>query len=69
MAQKIKTVGIVGAGFMGCQIASRAAVFGFTVRMFDLNPDVLPPRRQPRRPIPICILATTRARPPRRKAG
>ena len=41
MAQTIKTVGIVGAGFMGCQIASRAAVFGFTVRMFDLNPDVL----------------------------
>lgn len=41
MAEKIKTIGIVGAGFMGCQIASRAAVFGYTVRMFDVKPDVL----------------------------
>lgn len=41
MAQKIKTVGIVGAGFMGCQIASRAAVFGYTVRMFDVKPEML----------------------------
>lgn len=41
MTEKIKTVGIVGAGFMGCQIASRAAVFGYTVRMFDVKPDVL----------------------------
>jgi 3-hydroxybutyryl-CoA dehydrogenase len=41
MAQKIKTVGIVGAGFMGAQIASRAAVFGYTVRMFDVKPEVL----------------------------
>jgi 3-hydroxybutyryl-CoA dehydrogenase len=41
MAEKIKTVGIVGAGFMGCQIASRAAVFGYTVRMFDVKPEIL----------------------------
>jgi len=41
MTQKIKTVGIVGAGFMGSQIASRAAVFGYTVKMFDVKPEVL----------------------------
>jgi 3-hydroxybutyryl-CoA dehydrogenase len=41
MTEKIKTVGIIGAGFMGCQIASRAAVFGYTVKMFDVKPEVL----------------------------
>ncbi len=41
MADKIKTVAIVGAGFMGCQIASRASVFGYTVRLFDVKEDML----------------------------
>jgi 3-hydroxybutyryl-CoA dehydrogenase len=41
VASEIKTVGIVGAGFMGCQIASRASVYGYTVRMFDVKPEVL----------------------------
>ncbi len=41
MTEKIKTVGIVGAGFMGCQIASRAAVFGYTIRMYDVKPETL----------------------------
>ncbi len=35
--EKIKTVAIIGAGFMGSQIASRAAVFGYNVRVFDIN--------------------------------
>lgn len=41
MATEIRTLGIVGAGFMGCQIASRASVFGYTVRMYDVKPGVL----------------------------
>jgi len=37
----IKKTTVVGAGFMGCQIASQAAVFGDTVRIFDVSPNVL----------------------------
>ena len=37
----IKKTTVVGAGFMGCQIASQAAVFGDTVRIFDVAQDVL----------------------------
>lgn len=37
----IKNTTVVGAGFMGCQIASQAAVFGDTVRIFDAAADVL----------------------------
>ena len=41
MTDKIKTVAMIGAGLMGTQIASRAAVFGYDVRLYDFNPDVL----------------------------
>ena len=41
MSEKIKTVAIIGAGFMGSQIASRAAVFGYNVRLNDNSADVL----------------------------
>ncbi len=41
MSEKIKTVAIIGAGFMGSQIASRAAVNGYNVRLNDKSADVL----------------------------
>jgi 3-hydroxybutyryl-CoA dehydrogenase len=41
MASEIKVLAIVGAGFMGSQIASRAAIFGYNVRMFDISPEAL----------------------------
>lgn len=41
MAGKIETVAIIGAGFMGSQIASRAAVYGYNVRLFDISAEVL----------------------------
>jgi len=41
MGEKIQTIAMIGAGFMGIQIASRAAVHGFSVRMFDVNTDIL----------------------------
>ena len=37
----IKNTTVVGAGFMGCQIASQAAACGDIVRIFDAVPDVL----------------------------
>lgn len=41
MASEIKVLAIVGAGFMGSQIASHAAIFGYNVRMFDISPKAL----------------------------
>ncbi|MCU0844340.1 MAG: 3-hydroxyacyl-CoA dehydrogenase family protein [Spirochaetes bacterium] len=41
MTAKIKTVAIVGAGFMGCQIASRVLVNGYTVKMYDTSGEKL----------------------------
>ncbi len=41
MADKIKTVAMIGAGFMGSQIASRASVYGYNVRLFDIKKEVL----------------------------
>ncbi|MBN1574270.1 MAG: hypothetical protein JW984_13815 [Deltaproteobacteria bacterium] len=41
MAGEIKTVAIIGAGFMGSQIASRAAVYGYDVRLFDIKKEVI----------------------------
>lgn len=41
MAGEIKVLAIVGAGFMGSQIASRAAIFGYNVRVFDISPKAL----------------------------
>jgi len=37
----IKNTTVVGAGFMGCQIATQAAVFGDVVTIFDVAQDVL----------------------------
>jgi 3-hydroxybutyryl-CoA dehydrogenase len=41
MSHEIKIVGIVGAGFMGAQIAARSAIYGYRVHLFDSNHDVL----------------------------
>ena len=41
MTNSIKTVAVLGAGFMGSQIASRSAVFGYKVHLCDLDPDAL----------------------------
>ncbi len=41
MTEGIKTVAIVGAGFMGSQIASRAAVYGYDVTVYDVSTDQL----------------------------
>ncbi len=41
MANRIETVAVIGAGFMGSQIASRSAVFGYKVHICDLNSDAL----------------------------
>lgn len=41
MTEEIKTVAIIGAGFMGSQIASRAAVCGYEVTLFDVSAEQL----------------------------
>lgn len=41
MSKQIDNVCIIGAGFMGAEIASRSAVFGCNVSVFDINPDAL----------------------------
>ncbi len=46
MGETIKKLGIVGAGFMGPQIASRAAIFGFDVSIFDIDSSALERGRQ-----------------------
>jgi 3-hydroxybutyryl-CoA dehydrogenase len=46
MTQKIKTVGVVGAGTMGAGIAIVAARAGFKTRVFDTREDALDRARQ-----------------------
>ncbi len=41
MAHSIEKIAVIGAGTMGSGIAQVAAVAGFQVQLFDLNPDVL----------------------------
>ncbi|MBN1574269.1 MAG: 3-hydroxyacyl-CoA dehydrogenase family protein [Deltaproteobacteria bacterium] len=41
MTEGIKTVAIIGAGFMGSQIASRASIYGYDVALFDVSADQL----------------------------
>jgi 3-hydroxybutyryl-CoA dehydrogenase len=37
----IRTIGIVGAGTMGSQIALQCAVFNYTVNLYDISKDIL----------------------------
>ncbi len=41
MNPKITNVTVAGAGFMGTEIASRAMLYGYNVRVFDINPEAL----------------------------
>jgi 3-hydroxyacyl-CoA dehydrogenase len=41
MKEAIRRVAIIGAGFMGSQIASQAAVYGYDVTLFDVSADQL----------------------------
>jgi len=41
MLNQIKKVGIVGSGFMGRQIALWIASFGYSINLYDSNPEVL----------------------------
>jgi 3-hydroxybutyryl-CoA dehydrogenase len=41
MNPNIKTVGIVGTGFMGRQIANWAALHNYTIHMYDIDSEVL----------------------------
>ena len=41
MTDAIKTVAIIGSGFMGAQIAARAALYGSFVRVYDLKKEAL----------------------------
>jgi len=41
MTENIKTVAMIGAGFMGRQIASWAALHGYTLRVHDNSPEAL----------------------------
>ncbi len=41
MAEKIKIVGIIGAGFTGKQIAAHTALHDFVVKVYDITPKVL----------------------------
>jgi len=41
MSGTIKTVAMIGAGFMGGQISARAAIYGYETRVYDINSSAL----------------------------
>jgi 3-hydroxybutyryl-CoA dehydrogenase len=41
MADKIKTISIIGAGYMGKQIIEKSALHGYNINIFDANPEGL----------------------------
>ena len=41
MSNEIKTVSVIGIGFMGKLIAGRTAVYDYNVRIYDINPEGL----------------------------
>ena len=42
MEQKIKKVAVIGTGTLGTQIAIQAAYYGYEVRAYDEDPEILP---------------------------
>jgi 3-hydroxybutyryl-CoA dehydrogenase len=38
MSEKITTISVIGAGYMGRQIIEKAALYGYNVNIFDVNP-------------------------------
>ncbi|MHA1604598.1 MAG: 3-hydroxyacyl-CoA dehydrogenase NAD-binding domain-containing protein, partial [Candidatus Freyarchaeota archaeon] len=41
MVEDVKTLAMIGAGFIGRQIASRAALHGYALRVYDNSPEAL----------------------------
>ena len=46
MVEDIRTVAMIGAGFMGRQIASWAAIHGYALRVYDNSPEALEKARE-----------------------
>jgi len=38
MSEKITTISVIGAGYMGRQIIEKSALYGYNVNVFDVNP-------------------------------
>ena len=41
MVQKISTISVIGAGFMGRQIIEKSALYNYNINIFDINPEGL----------------------------
>jgi 3-hydroxybutyryl-CoA dehydrogenase len=41
MVDKIKTISVIGAGYMGQQIIEKSALYGYNVNVFEVNPEGL----------------------------
>ncbi|MFX0021301.1 MAG: 3-hydroxyacyl-CoA dehydrogenase family protein [Candidatus Hermodarchaeota archaeon] len=41
MADKIKTISVIGAGYMGQQIIEKSALYGYNINIFEVNPEGL----------------------------
>jgi len=41
MGQKISTISVIGAGFMGRQIIEKSALYNYNINIFDINPEGL----------------------------
>ncbi len=41
MGTEIKIIGMIGAGYMGKAITTKASAYGYTVRLYDQNPESL----------------------------
>jgi 3-hydroxybutyryl-CoA dehydrogenase len=41
MADKIKTISVIGAGYMGKQIIEKSALYGYNINVFEVNPEGL----------------------------
>ncbi|MFW9819323.1 MAG: 3-hydroxyacyl-CoA dehydrogenase family protein, partial [Candidatus Thorarchaeota archaeon] len=41
MVDKIETISVIGAGYMGQQIIEKSALFGYNINVFEVNPEGL----------------------------
>lgn len=41
MNNKINTISVIGAGFMGRMIVEKSALYGYNLNIFDTNPEGL----------------------------
>jgi len=51
MTKPISTVAMIGSGLMGTQITVRAAIYGSTIRMYDISKEVLEKARTEMKPV------------------